>query len=305
MAAALSIGVASSAAAQGGAGIPVIVMVDDSDKSSVVRSSDIHDRVIAELQRQLANKDFYVIDEDAIAARLDWDMADRRDKKDLFKIVDLACKSNDSTLCGRAMVVFRIRAAAKNEGFGTAAQVRLTGNIYDVASNKYLNGWEPMRMEFPAPQRCNQFCIEEVVGDNARDIAASLGDVLSDQLSYLTRGGAYDVASPDTDPGLINSYQITFRNFRMKELILMTDMIESFPDGVRVDDTSGDQTVYKYNFRSRMKSSDLYKNLNTLLVDMDYQPHEFRVSQRGNRVFSVEKLINDTNAARWRSGSRN
>lgn len=281
--------------AQGGAGLPVIVMAEDSDPNSVKRSSDIHRRVMTELQRQLAEEDWYVIDESAIAAKLDWTFQDRRPKEELVRIVDLACQSDDATLCGRALVVFKIRAAAKDYGFGTKAQVRVTGDIYDVASNQYLAGWEPVRMEFPAPRKCAGVCIEEVVGDHARDIAASLGDVLSDKLAYLDRGDATaDTADPGWDPGLINNYAFTFRDFTMKEILAITEVMESeFPEFVRVRGVSGDATVYKYNYASRAASDDIYKWMNILLVDMGYGDHEYRVTLRNNREFTVEMLMND------------
>lgn len=290
--------------AEGGEGLPIIVMADDSDPNSVIRSSDIHHRVMTEIQRQFADDDWYVIDENAIAAKMDWKMRDRRPRDELVQVVDLACKSEDATLCGRAMIVFKIRASAKDYGFGTKAQVRLTGDIYDVASNQYLGGWEPMRMEFPAPRKCAGVCIEEVVGDHARDIAASLGVVLSEKLAYLDRGDARaDQANPDSDPGLINNYNFTFRNFTMKEILAITDVMETeFPDFLSVRGVSGDATVYKYNYASRAKSDDIYKWMNVLLTDMGYDSYEYRVTLRENRLFTVERVIKDRGQRAKREG---
>ncbi len=290
--------------AEGGEGLPIIVMAEDSDPNSVTRSSDIHRRVMTEIQRQFADDDWYVIDESAIAAKLDWSMRDRRPKEELIQIVDLACKAEDATLCGRALIVFKIRAAAKDYGFGTKAQVRLAGDIYDVASNQYLGGWEPMRMEFPAPRKCAGVCIEEVVGDHARDIAASLGVVLSEKLAYIDRGDATaDYASPDSDPGLINNYNFTFRNFTMKEILAVTEVMEAeFPDYVTVRGVSGDATVYKYNYASRAKSDDIYKWMNILFTDMGYEPHEYRVTVRENRLFTVERMVKDRRQRAQREG---
>ena len=293
--------------AKGGQGLPVIVMAEDSYPNSVKRSSDIHRRVMTELQRQLATDDWYVIDESAISAKMDWNFRDRRPKEELIKVVDLACTSEDATLCGRALVVFKIRAMAKDYGFGTKAQVRINGDIYDVASNQYLAGWEPLKMEFPAPRECAGICIEEIVGDHARDIAASLGDVLSNKLKYLARD---DVSSNNADnrndPGLINNMNFTFRNFSMKEILAITEVMEKeFPEFVDVRGVSGDATVYKYNYATRATSKDLYKWLNILLLDMGYEEHEYRVTVRNGRTFSVEQVIADQRARSDREGRFN
>lgn len=293
--------------AKGGQGLPVIVMAEDSDPNSIKRSSDIHRRVMTELQRQLASDDWYVIDESAIAAKMDWNFRDRRPKEELIKVVDLACTAEDATLCGRALVVFKIRAMAKDYGFGTKAQVRINGDIYDVESSQYLAGWEPLKMEFPAPRKCTGICIEEIVGDHARDIAASLGSVLSDKLKYLARS---DVSSSEannsTDPGLVNNMLFTFRNFSMKEILAVTEVMEKeFPEFVDVRNTSGDATVYKYNYATRATSKDLFKWMNILLSDMGYEEHEFRVTVRNNRNFSVELVIQDQGARSSREGRFN
>ena len=162
-------------------------------------------------------------------------------------------------------------------------------------------------MEFPAPRECAGICIEEIVGDHARDIAASLGDVLSNKLKYLARD---DVSSNNADnrndPGLINNMNFTFRNFSMKEILAITEVMEKeFPEFVDVRGVSGDATVYKYNYATRATSKDLYKWLNILLLDMGYEEHEYRVTVRNGRTFSVEQVIADQRARSDREGRFN
>jgi hypothetical protein len=285
--------VTACAHAVGGEGMPIIVMAEDSDPHSVKRSSDVHRRVMTEMQRQFADYDWYVIDESAVAAKMGWSFKDRRPKEELIQVVDLACTSKDATLCPRALVVFKIRAMGKDYGFGTKAQVRLNGDIYDVSSNKYLGGWEPMNMEFAAPRQCDGVCIEEIVGDHARDIAASLGNVLSEKLAHLQRGSASaNTASPQTDQGLVNDLVITFRNFKMREILEFTEIMEKeFPKFVTVRGTSGDATVYNYNYATRASATDIYKWMNIMFSDMGYEQEEFRITMRKNRQFSVEKMF--------------
>ena len=64
--------------AQSGAGIPVIIMGEDSDKRSIPRDSDIFRRVLNELKSQMSRYNFYVIDEEMLAVEFGWKMRKRR-----------------------------------------------------------------------------------------------------------------------------------------------------------------------------------------------------------------------------------
>ncbi len=57
----------STSQAQSGAGIPVIILGEDSDKRSIPRDSDIFRRVINQLKSQMSRYNFYIIDEEMLA----------------------------------------------------------------------------------------------------------------------------------------------------------------------------------------------------------------------------------------------
>lgn len=168
--------------------LPIMVMAEDSDPGSIKRSSEIHRRVMTEIQYQFTTYNWQVIDENTVAANVGWLIKDRRPKEALVQVVELTCGRKDKSLCPRALVTFKIRAMAKDIGFDTKAQVRINGDIYDVDANQYLSSWTPMRMEFPAPRQCSGACIEKIVSDHAPDIATGLGAVLAEKLAYLQQG---------------------------------------------------------------------------------------------------------------------
>jgi len=279
--------------AQQGSDIPIIVMGEDSDPMSVVRSSDIFRRVISELQEQMSRYDFYVIDENILTVELGWQVRERRPITELIQVVQMANQSRDPRLQARAMVVFKIRAAAQNVGFATKAMVRITGDIYDYQARRFIGSWEAPRMEFPAPANCTGMCIQEVVGDHARDVAAQVGDVMRKKLAYLTRGAGAPAAQTapapaptasapapvaagcpaDVDTGLVSTYAVVMRNFTTREYLEIKNVMENeFPCFVTTRNPSGDTTKRIYGYVSRASASKIEEWLNILLMDMGLNP---------------------------------
>ena len=167
------------------ADVPVLVVGEDEDKTTVKRSSDIFKRVIAELKHGMKRTGFRMVDEESVAVDLDWKAKDRRPKTELIEVAKLMTKSGKASHRVRAMVLFRIHAAAKSLGSLTKVQTRIDGEIYDIVSNEFIDTFEMPRQEYPAPADCldSKLCITEVVGDKAREIAGSLGVVLARKLA--------------------------------------------------------------------------------------------------------------------------
>ena len=93
------------AGAQGNVGtnIPVLVMSEDEDPTTVKRSSDIFKRVIAELQGAMQRHGFRMIDEESVAADLGWVITDRRPKRQLIETIKLMGKSNHGLAPGAGL----------------------------------------------------------------------------------------------------------------------------------------------------------------------------------------------------------
>jgi len=273
--------------------IPVLVLGEDSDKKSVRRSSDIFRRVMAQMQEQMSRYNYHVVDEDMIAASLEWKMSDRRPKQELIEVAKLANQARDPRVYSRALVIFKIRAAAKSVGYATKAQVRIAGEVYDLESNRFLGGWEAPRMTFPAPKDCSGVCIQEVVGDNARDIAASVSDVLRKKLAHFSRGsGSKNGSFGGGKDGLETTYAFTFRNFSTRQFYEFTEVMEKeFPKFVRAMSPQGDTAVMKYGYVSRAPGHKINKWVNTLLMDMGMNPDsDTKVTIRGT-AFDIDNIV--------------
>ncbi len=297
--------------AQAGTDIPILVMGEDSDPLSVKRTSDIFRRVILAIQEQMSRYDFYVVDEYIIATELGWQVRERRPISELMQVVQLTNQASDPRLQVRAMVTFKIRAAAMDVGFAKKAMVRISGEIYDYEARRFIGAWEAPRLQFPAPAGCTGFCIQEVVGDKARDIAATVGDVLRKKLAYLTRGAGATASVGGgtgggfaTTPGLTTTYSITFKNFTTREILEITEVMENeFPNYITNRAPSGDTTKMVYGYVSKAPASKIYKWMNILLMDMGLDPDsQVKVIMRGSAM-EIDKIYGSS-PVQTQGGSR-
>ena len=295
--------------AQGNAGtnIPVLVMGEDEDPNSVKRSSDIFKRVIAELQGAMQRHGFRMVDEDSVAVDLGWTIADRRPKAELIEAVKLMSKSGKASHQVRAWVLFRIHAQAKELSFSTKVQTRIDGEIYDAASNQFLDTFEMPREEYPAPKDCleSSVCISEVVGDRAREIAGSLGEVLARKLerysppreggtrsSATLTGGSASTASSGEGHGMLTPFTLTLRYFDDREaLTIVGVMAEEFPGYEDHNLINKSAALRRYEYVTTAKAVKLEEWLYILLRDMGFdEKKEILVQVQGTEIM-VDKLI--------------
>lgn len=285
--------------------IPVLVAGEDEDPSTVKRSSDIFKRVLAQLKESMKREGFRMLDEEAVAAQLGWKTRDRRPKTELIESAKLMTKSGSANTRVRALVLFRIHAAARDRGFATVVQTRIDGEIYDTVTNEFLGTYELPRAEYPAPAGClqNKFCINEVVGDKSREIAASLGTVLAKKLDYLHEnavGGSSSVSggvnvgsstSGNKDYTFLTPYTITMRYFTTRESqSILGVMRDEFPGYDSSAMLSKDPSVSKYEYVTRAKSHKLGEWLTVLLSDMGFDvDREVEVLINGSDII-IEKI---------------
>jgi hypothetical protein len=293
-----------------GTGIPIAVVAEDSDPNSVARSSDIFYRVISEMQDSLARENFYVLDEGFMMGALDWKTEDRRARNELAGMMDLACRAGDATICPRAMVIMKIRAFAKDMGYGTRAQVRVSGDVFDRQTNRFLGSWEAPTMVFPAPADCTGVCIEEVVGAEARDIAISVGEVLRNKLARYNEAEAgtaapSSVTTPAVAPvtgasaqntvstdALVNRYKIDFKHFGRSEIDeFMSIMTNEFPDFVKIDGIQGPAENRTVNYATRAPMHKMDEWLGIMLDNLGYLEGHVTIQIISEREILVDRVV--------------
>ena len=291
-----------------GTNIPVLVMGEDEDPNTVKRSSDIFKRVNAELKGAMQRHGFRMIDEESVAVDLGWEITERRPKTELIEGIKLMNKSGNASHRVRAWVLFRIHAQAKDLEFSTKVQTRIDGEIYDAASNQFLDTFEMPRAEYPAPADCleSPVCITEVVGDRAREIAAGLGEVLALKLERYSppkRAPRSEVAVPsDGTPsrggasgdghGLLTPYTLTLRYFENQEaLTLVGVMAEEFPGYNAHNLIDKSAAVRRYEYNSTAKAAKLEEWLYILLTDMGFDAEREVLVQVDGTSIKVDKLV--------------
>ena len=291
--------------------IPVVIVAEDQDKSSFYHCSDVHRRVIAELKGSMQRYGFQTLDEQSVASDLGWtdDCAsnnakeNRRSKRELVDSLKLMNKANQASARARAWVLYRIHAQGKSLKNSTALQVRIVGEIYDGASNNFLDNFQMPRETFPAPANCGKTCISEVLGDRASDIATSLGDILARKLERYSQPNSAGQAAPITGAktlvtgghapgghGMVTPYTVTFRHFNKSEVLTVIGvMADEFPGYKTHELMSSAAVVRKYDYRTTAKAHKMEEWLLTLLRDMGFKDKEFTMQVSGTNI-RIDKL---------------
>lgn len=284
--------------------VPVLVAAEDEDPTYVKRTSDIFKRTILELKIPLRRYGFAVVDEESVAVDLGWKIQDRRNKLDLIDLAKDMASSDNASHRVRALVLFRVHAAHKPKSGRSEIFVRIDGEIIDIVGNRGIDGFEIPRMKFPAPAECNKLCKSEIVGDKAREIAASLGLVLAKQLARYRddsvgdggrRGGSEEAVTgggSGSGHGLITTYTITLEKFdRIEALSIIGTMADEFPGYKHHDIVRQMPGFRKYGYTTSAKAHKLEEWLTILLDDMYFDvDKEIEFIIRGTDI-TVHKIV--------------
>jgi hypothetical protein len=279
-------------------GVRVMINADDADPQSVVRSSDMYHRIQLPLNEEMKRFGYTALFGEAIAAELQWEIPNRSPKQKSIELSKAACTSNKATLCPRVLVLVKTRAVASDLGFGTTAEVRMTGEMIDVSTNAYLGGWEAPTLKFPAPKACNGICIENVVGDNSRKVALNLADTLRkmlDQQAIKSGPAATGAITGRTDQrnGLANNYVLEFEHFQMEEILPLKAIMESeFIDSLDVSMPQGGAGSFSLNLATRAKADKVMEWLHLMMQDRGYDMSKIKISTSVDK-FIIDRIVDD------------
>ena len=294
--------------------VPVLVAAEDENKNSVKRSSEIFKRVIGALQEGMYRTGFRVVDEESVAVDLGWRVSDRRPKMELLEIAKDMNKSGTASHQVRALFLFRVFAVAEPRGDGSRSRVRvrINGEVYDVVGNNKVGDFEIAQRQFPGPADCLKpeqrgLCITEVVGERARELAAtklehlrkvSVGgqerrssggsgsgseQAVTGDARSTRRGGGHGMQTP---------YTITLRYFDRREaLTIIGVMADEFPGYNTHTLLTANQATRKYSYITSAKPHKMEEWLTILLGDMNFNPDkEVRIAINGANI-TLEKIV--------------
>lgn len=290
---------AAAAAQQNFNGVRVMISADDADPQSVIRSSDIYHRIQIPLLEELKRFGYTAIFEDALLAETGGDREDRLPKQKSIELAKWACTAGKGTLCPRVLVLVKTRATARDLGFGTKAQVRMTGELIDANTNTYLGGWEAPTLEFPARKGCAGTCIEDVVGDNARKVALNLADTLRKMLDQQAirpggqQGPAVTGRAASGADALVNNYVVSFEHFQMQEVLPFKSVMESeFPETLEIGMPSGGSGSFTVNLTTRARADKVLEWLHLMVEDRGYDLSKIKITTSGDS-FIVDRIVDD------------
>ncbi|MBB35224.1 MAG: hypothetical protein CME88_07305 [Hirschia sp.] len=288
-------------------GVRVLVAADDSNKNSIVRSSDVYHRLQIPLNEEMKRFGYTAIFPDAMMAELEWKSPDRADKQQTIGMVKQACQDANSRTCPRVIVLVRTMASAEDLGYGTRAKVRMTGELIDAQTNAYLGGWEAPTLKFNAPANCNQICLEDVVGENSRKVALNLSDTLRRMLDQqalgqsASTGGA--VTGQSAAAGLVNTYKITFEHMELTEIIPLKSLMENeFPMTEDISAPMGSGNFFSLNLNTRAKTTKLLEWIPLMLQDRGYDLANFKIYTGANGDIIIDRIV-DSGFRPVRTGS--
>ena len=282
--------------------VPVLVVGEDEDPRTVKRSHEIFRGVIAELKGVMSRSGFSVMDEEAVSVDLGWEVRDRRPKAELIDLAKLMNRSGDATHGVRALVAVSVRVEVRALDALTRMRVRMSGDIYDVASNQFIDTSGEMARSFVAPPNCDLGCISRLAAQRAREVASIVGEALGAKLARYRDPSLDDTPGPVEPPpavkqgrpdhGIETPYTVTFFYFDRREaLTIIGVMADEFPGYKSHRLISTDQGARKYAYITTADAGKIEEWLAVLLDDMNFDPDkEVRIAIEGTGI-TVEKII--------------
>ena len=303
------LGASATGAWAQGSEVPVLVMADDEDKASVKRSSAIFKRAMGVFRESLRRQGYRMIDEESVAMGLDFEVRDRRSRREMVEIAELVQMSGKAQYIAPALVLVRIFASMQQEAPGRAAlRLRMGVDIYDTRMKQFVDQFEMPARAFPVSPGCvrDRACIEDSIGKRAEEAGADLSPVvvakLSRHLGLSQHGqppapagreqrahGRRDLAA--SGHGVTTPYAVTLKSFEGREaLSIIGVMAEEFPGYREHTLVRSEPDGRQYVYVSTAKPRKMEEWLVILLGDMGFKvDQDVTIAIKGHEVV-VEKV---------------
>lgn len=238
--------------------ITMIAIGEDSDKSSVKRSSEIYKRVVTELQQSLMENNIYVVDEDMISSRLGFNYSENRNKQDLIKTLSIANSTNDARVRSRFALVFSVFPNIQVMSMTKKVTVRIRAQLFDLRNQRALNSFE-VKSQKPLsipkdPSICNELCLDEKIGDISIGLSEQLGNSIIDKFHVvLEKESQIENLQSNTKPKEIlkNTYTIGFKNISKEKIKKAIDLLLEKNTDIEIEMLKADQSERIYSLRAR------------------------------------------------------
>lgn len=264
----LGMGYSELLCAAEGTDIPIIVLSDDSDPISLHANTSVSKIINTKIKEQFHRYHYYVIPQEQLSADddLGFNLSKRMDTSTLLKIAMAAKKSGKAEFDARGIVIYKVYPQLKELDYGKQITIEISGEVHDADSKRFLGDFGPISKKFPAPADCNdEACISGIARQKAADIASIVADEARTKLAALTKGGG----SKGSNSGLINTFNVRFENFNMKDVIKIKNTMEKeFPDFQRSGKLQGSDPIIEFGYTTKAAQEKMVEWVHILLDDM-------------------------------------
>jgi len=279
--------------------VNLLVVTEDADEDTVPRNNRVYQRVMLQLQESMNNRGFQIFDEVAIGMNVTNPNRVRRSRPELIEVA----RAYSMRTPLDAIVIFRIYASARQGQFSDllTPEVRITGEILNIATGQFVAGFEVGGFQFPPlPGGCgrDRECLLERVGAEARLVANDLAAALADKLEGFRRraDGGGEVIRVDNSPatpraqgecaGLPGAFVFQFRDFTASEMTQIEEAFVRFGCYEHHRTIRAMATSAEYWYETRSDAARINTNLRVMLEFLNFNA---QVVMAGNR-FEITRV---------------
>ena len=279
----LTIGLFSNA--YGADSVNLLIMIEDADKDSVPRDSQINKRVHASISQQL-NHIADVYDETSITLN---DFKQGRIRRSDAELLDIARSITRPPI--DVVVVFSTYATVHTSEYAKKARARVEARVLNAKSGLFLDNFEVQSpRSWSIPYACEkQTCMLEEMGDEAKVLGDELGLVLAEKLNWLLNGKQNEQAT-DNSPGaidkMVNDYYLEFNGFSVQDVANIEEYLLVFSGYISHRPTQQRHTRTTLLYRSTIGTAKLSRNIMKLLAELHMRA---TINFEGN-VFSLKRI---------------
>jgi hypothetical protein len=257
----LTLGVCSYS--YGADSVNLLVMIEDADKDSIPRGSQINKRVHASISQQL-NHIADVYDETSITLDKFKQGRVRRTDAELFDIARSITRPPIDIV-----VVLSTYASVTTSDYAKKARARVAGRLLHAKSGKLLDNFEVQSPRgWAIPYACDkQTCILEEIGDEAKVLGDELGMILAEKLNWLLNPDKANDNSGSTRE-MFNDYYLEFDGFSAQDMASIEEYLLVFSGYISHRPTQQRHTRTTLLYRSTIGTAKLSRNIIKLLEEL-------------------------------------
>jgi len=261
----------------------ILVIGNDANQGSVLRSNPAFNRVVGALANNMHDNNFDVYDETVIT--LDGFDQHRVNRSDA-EIIDVARSIKRPPI--DIAVIFSMYINQQNNGYTTKVSARIEGRLLNVQTGRRLGNFEiDSDRPWNVPSQCKLDCILKNSTDKSRLMANDLGAALAEKLAWLTDGGNSHLGLDRPGTNRLNTgYSLIFDGFSGDSFSEIEEYLVAFSgyDSFRPVEIRYTRTEIWY--KSSIGTAKLNRNLKKMLAEMNLTA---TINFSGN-TFTVKKI---------------